>query len=71
MATKPKLSDFSQHCGDCQFCAPLRDDKKRVGCYVNPPEFIYGDEDDKHYSECSETSVNRPHCRHFVSRATN
>lgn len=69
MAKKPTLADFQQHCCDCTFCHPLRIDAKRVGCYVNPPEFLYGDEDDMHYAECYETSLTRNICRLFVSKA--
>ena len=68
---KPTLKDFEQHCCDCKFMHPLPDDKKRVGCYVNPPEFLYGDENDLHFAPCSETSVTRHICRHFVSKGMN
>lgn len=68
---KPKLSDFTQHCGDCLYCHAMPQDKKAVGCFVNPPEFSGWDGEDAMYLPRVITSVDRPHCRHFVSRATN
>lgn len=52
-------------CGECTFCHPTPDDKKLVGCFVEPPVFLYGDEAEPIYEQFKPVSVTRAACKEF------
>lgn len=67
VAKKQTLDDFKQTCGQCKFCHEVPDNKREVGCYVEPPEYAYGETDIPDFLDYKPVKVNRYICRHFVS----
>lgn len=68
---KPTLASHSVPCcGECSFCNPTPEDKKLVGCFVNPPVYLYGEQEDPYYEQFKPISVTRCICKDFKPKGT-
>ena len=63
---KPTLAETSPPCcGECSFCHPIPENKKDVGCYVEPPEYLYGEAEIADWAAFKPIAVTRPICHKF------
>lgn len=71
MAKKPTLETHSTPCcGECYYLHETPEDKKQVGCFVEPPQYLYGDQDDPIYGQFKPISVTRYVCKDFKRKGT-